>query len=438
MSGSSPAEVSSPRRSVEAAPEPHRRWHPFAWTPQRCRFDPDNPPEFTLSLNLIYAFVRIDGHAPPQSPSTDDVFLSQTACFTVASLYWNQPILNKIAETFHVTYEKAATVATLMQAGYASGLLLICPAGDMVRRRPFILALITATTFLWIGLCLARSFHLFQALSFLCGFATVTPQLMLPLVGDFAPPHRRASSLSIIVSGLMLGLLVARLLSGIVANYTDWRNIYWLAFGVQAVVVSVLFWTMPDYPSTNAPGRLGYGEVLASILRLVVSKPLLAQVCLVGFCVSAIFTSFWTTLTFLLSSPPYEYPSLVIGLFALIGIAAIAGGPVYCRLLTDHITPWYSIVGGVAVIMAGTAVSAGIAPFSIAGPIVQAFSLDMGQQMAQVANRTAIFGIDPKARNRINTAYMLASFCGQMTGTAVANRVYALGGWRLSAGSSRE
>jgi predicted MFS family arabinose efflux permease len=277
----------------------------------------------------------------------------------------------------------------------------------------------------------------FQTLSFLCGFTTVTPQLMLPLVGDIAPAHRKASSISIVVSGLMLGMLVARLLSGIVGNYTDWRNIYWFAFGVQVIVVVLLFWTMPDYPSTN-PSGLGYGAVLVDIAKLLATQPLLVQSCVVGFCMSAVFTSFWTTLTFLLSSPPYDYQPLTIGLFALIGIVAIAGGPVYGRLLTDRIMPWYSTVGGIVMSMSSGALSVGISTFSVAGPIIHAFGLDIGQQISQVANRTAIFGINPKARNRINTAYMLSAFCGQLTGTAVGNRLYALGGWRLSAGSSRE
>jgi len=195
---------------------------------------------------------------------------------------------------------------------------------------------------------------------------------------------------------------------------------------------------MPDYPATNKAGQLHYGAVQLDIVRLLLWQPTLAQACVVAFCASALFTSFWTTLTFLLSGDPYNYDPLAIGLFALIGIAAIAGGPVYGRLLTDRLVPWYSAVLGMSLAMTGTAVSVGISPLTVAGPIVQALGLDIGLQLVQVSNRTAIFGIDPTARNRINTAYMLLSFCGQLTGTAVGNRLYASGGWRSSAGSGGE
>jgi predicted MFS family arabinose efflux permease len=154
---------------------------------------------------------------------------------------------------------------------------------------------------------------------------------MLPLVGDLAPPHRRATALSIVVSGLLLGMLIARLLSGILTQYTSWRSIYWFSFGTQYLILILLFFFMPDYPSTN-PGGLNYFSMLYSILKMLFKHPVLVQACLVGFMVSSTFTSFWTTLTFLLSSPPYSYTPVTIGLFALIGIGAMCFGPFYCTV----------------------------------------------------------------------------------------------------------
>ncbi|KAL2873750.1 hypothetical protein SGCOL_011064 [Colletotrichum sp. CLE4] len=378
------------------------------------RYDPKNPPQFTLGLNFLFAVA---------------------ATFTVANLYYNQPVLNRIAETFDVSFERASSVATLMQAGYAAGLLFICPLGDMLRRRPFILGLIWVTAMLWLGLCLTNSFQAFLGLSFIVGATTVTPQLMLPLVADMAPPERKASSLSITTSGLMLGMLIARLLSGIVANYTSWRNIYWFSFGAQNLLLVLLFFFVPDYPSTN-PDGLNYFRALWTIITMLFTEPILVQACLIGFFISCIFTSFWTTLTFLLASPPYEYPSITIGLFSLIGIAAICGGPVYGRLIMDRYVPWLSSVLGQTVILIGCIIGAFTGTFTVAGPVIQAICIDMGIQTAQTANRTAIYTINPKARNRVNTAYMVCVFCGQLTGTAVGNRLYAQGGWKYSAGTS--
>lgn len=260
---------------------------------------------------------------------------------------------------------------------------------------------------------------------------TVTPQLMLPLVGDLAPAHRRATSLSLVVSGLSLGMLIARLLSGVIANFTDWRNIYWFAFGAQWCIFALLFFFMPDYPSKN-PGGLNWFQMMWSVIHMLFTEPLLVQACFINFIMSSIFTSFWTTLSFLLSSPPYNYSSLTIGLFALIGIFIICWGPVYSRLIIDKIQPLYSCLLGISVEITGVAIGTSIGTFTVAGPVIEAVVIDLGNQACNIANRTAINGIRPEASNRVNTCYMLAGFTGQLTGTAVGNRLYAKAGWRAS------
>lgn len=264
---------------------------------------------------------------------------------------------------------------------------------------------------------------------------TVTPQLMLPLVGDLAPVHRRATALSIVVSGLLLGMLIARLLSGILTQYTSWRSIYWFSFGVQYLIFILLFFFMPDYPSTN-PDGINYFSILYSIIQMLFTHPVLVQACLVGFFVSSIFTSYWTTLTFLLSSPPYEYSSATIGLFALIGIAAMLFGPFYSKAIIDRFVPLFSVILGLCYSLTGCIIGTYIGTFTVAGPVIQAFAIDLGLQTSQIANRSAIYAIAPKARNRVNTAYMVSVFCGQLMGTAVGNRLYAQGGWHASGSAS--
>ncbi|KAF7531105.1 hypothetical protein G7054_g9197 [Neopestalotiopsis clavispora] len=384
----------------------------LSWIPKRCRYDPDNPPQFSLPMNML---------------------MGLAGTFTVANLYYPQPILNILAHDFNVSFETASNVATLSQAGYAVGLLFVCPLGDKVRRRPFVLSLIWATATVWLGLCLTNNFNAFIGLSFICGVGTVTPQLMLPLVGDLAPPHRRASSLSIVVSGLALGMLIARVLSGILANFTSWRNIYWLAFGAQYMILILLFFFLPDYPAKD-PG-LPYLQLLWDIITMVVKEPVLLQACLTGYLLSAAFTSFWTTLTFLLASPPYNYSSLEIGFFAFIGIAVITLGPLWSRLITDRFVPLFSVILGLSLEFVGIVIGTFIGKFTVAGPIVQAITMDTGANFAHTANRTNVYTrLDPKKRNRVNTAYMVFSFAGQLTGTAVGNRLYARGGWTWSGG----
>lgn len=258
---------------------------------------------------------------------------------------------------------------------------------------------------------------------------------MLPLVGEIAPPRRKGTALAIVTSGLMLGMLVARLLSGIVANFTDWRHIYWVSFAAQWLLFALLFLLMPDYPSAN-PDGLNYFRVLWTIFTILVREPVLVQACVIVFLCSAVFTSYWTTLSFLLSSPPYEYDSLVIGLFSLMGLVGIVSGPLYGRFVVDRFVAIFASLVGQVLALAGVLVGTWTGKTNVAGPIVQAILGDTGIQTSQIANRAAIYLIDPKARNRVNTAYMVSAFCGQLTGTAVGNRLYAAGGWTWSGSAS--
>lgn len=282
-----------------------------------------------------------------------------------------------------------------------------------------------------IGVCVTHSLGAFTAISFITAITTVTPQLMLPLVGDLAPPHKRAAALSIVTSGLMLGMLVARLLSGILTNYTDWRNIYWLGLGLQYGIFILLWLFMPDYPSTN-PDGINYFTVLRSIIQMLFKEPVLVQACCVTFFTAATFTCFWTTLTFLLSGDPYNYDSLIIGLFALIGIGSMLTGPIWAKFVIDRFVPLFSVILGECWCMLGICIGTYTGRMTVAGPILQAWFNDFGLQTAQIANRSAIYSIAPKARNRVNTAFMVATFCGQLVGTAAGNHLYARGGWIAS------
>lgn len=360
-----------------------------------------------------------------------NILFAFAGAFTVANLYYNQPILNILAAQFGVSYEEVSRIPTLAQSGYCAGLLFLCPLGDLFKRRPFVLLLIFVSATLWIALCTTNSFNVFSAFSFLNGVTTVTPQLMLPLVGDLAPPHRRALALSVVSSGNILGILIARILSGVVTQFTSWRNIYWIALALQYFILTLLWLFMPDYPSTN-PGGLNYFHMLAHIFKMLGRYPVLVQACVISFVNSATFTSYWTTLTFLLSGAPYHYSTLVIGLFALLGILAIVTLPLYAKYLIDPFVPLFSTVIALILNIVGTCIGTYIGEFSVAGPIIMALVIDAGFQISQVSNRSAIFPLEPKARNRLNTAYMVCTFLGQITGTSAGNRLYAQGGWVAS------
>ena len=168
---------------------------------------------------------------------------------------------------------------------------------------------------------------------------------------------------------------------------------------------------MPDYPVKN-PGGRNYFRMLWDRVIMLTTYPVLVQACLVGFSISSTFASYWTTLTFLLADPPYEYNSLVIGLFALIGLGAMTLGPPYSKAVIDRFVPLFSTILGECMCLVGVIVGTYTGTFTVASPIIQAFAIDIGLQTSQIANRAAIYTLEPKARNRLNTVYMVFVFSG--------------------------
>jgi MFS family permease len=249
--------------------------------------------------------------------------------------YSNVIFAVRMAETFGVSYSRVANIPTLTQAGYgvicpsmiiqtahrlrlisyATGILLITPLGDLVRRRPLLLLIMSLSATACLSLALIPSVIGFEVVSFLIGVLTVTPQIMIPFAADLAPPERRASAISIVFSGLLLGILIARVMSGIVAEFTAWEDVYYVGAGAQYFFVFILYFVLPDWPRNqpkNSKGEpIGYLGILWTMAKFAVTEPLLIQGCLIGLVSSAVFASFWTTLTFLLGGPLYNYSTFV-------------------------------------------------------------------------------------------------------------------------------
>ncbi|KAK3944860.1 major facilitator superfamily transporter [Diplogelasinospora grovesii] len=391
-----------------------RRLATLEYIPKRCRWDPANPPRFNWGLCLLFAL---------------------GAAFTIGNLYYYQPILNILAEDFGVSFEEVSQVPTLMQAGYAAGGLFISPLGDMFRRRPLILFLVFVTANVWLGLCLSTSFDVFRALSFTTALTSVTPQLMLPLAAELAPHNKRATAISVAFGGVGVGMLLARILSGIVTQFTTWRTIYFIAFGLQYLLLCLLFLFFPDFPSVNPEG-VSYLRVLYTIVTLPFHHATLVQASLIAFLINAAFVAFWTTLTFLLAAPPFRLSTLDIGLFALIGLPPFLLNPFVSYRLTDRYHPVYSCILGLLIGLGGSVFGTFVSTSSLAGPVVQGITVDLAVIMGQTANRKLLVAVDPKAHNCVNTVFMVSSFCGTLTGAAVGSRLYAEGGWRYSGGAN--
>ncbi|KZP00316.1 MFS general substrate transporter [Calocera viscosa TUFC12733] len=396
-----PRDATSVTASQHPTPPPHRRDFGFLPIPKQLRHDPLRPFRFTLLLNVIFAIA---------------------GTFTGANLYYCQPILIQLASSFQVDDVRIANVPTLTQAGYAAGLLLVTPLGDMIRRRELLLALLFCAACITLGLALTQSLVAFETLSFIAGVVAVTPQVLMPLTVDLAPVERRGTALSIVLSGLLLGILVARVLGGIIAQFSFWRNIYWMSMGIHFTLFLIIYFILPDVPHKNL--GLSYFQILYTVAKFAVTEPVLIQSSIIGLCCNAIYSSFWVTLTFLLGGPPYFYNTLDIGLFGLVGILGVATGPLIGKLV-DQLNPWFGVLFGLIGLLLTMAIDTAAATLNIGAIVVVAFLIDAFDSLQQVSSATRYFAINPDARARINAVYIIAIFFGQFIGTSIGTRIFA-------------
>jgi predicted MFS family arabinose efflux permease len=342
----------------------------------------------------------------------------------VANLYYAQPLLHQMARSFHSGPTSASAVITATQVGYAAGLLLIVPLGDLHPRRSLATRLFFLSAVALVACALAPTLWFFALASVLVGGASVAGQVMIPFAADLAPEERRGRVVARIMTGLLMGILLARTVSGLVSEAAGWRAIYWLSAALMVCFALVLWRALPA--EGPRPHR-SYRALVGSSLGLLATEPVLRRRAWHGACVFAGFSVLWTTLAFLLSGSPYHYSNAVIGLFGLVGAAGIAAANVAGKLADSERTGLTTVVAGTLV--AGSFAIAWLGRSSVAGLVLGIVVLDMGTQGMQITNQAVIYSLRPDARSRINSAYMVCYFIGGAVGSIAAGAAYASHGW---------
>jgi predicted MFS family arabinose efflux permease len=342
----------------------------------------------------------------------------------VANLYYAQPVLHQVSRTFHSGPGATSSVITASQVGYAAGLLLIVPLGDLHPRRGLATRLFGVAAVALVACALAPNLWFFALCSVAVGAVSVAGQVMIPFAADLAPEERRGRVVARIMTGLLLGILLARTVSGLVAQAAGWRAIYWLSAALMVCFAVVLWRALPD---EDARPHRSYPELVGSSLRLLVTEPVLRRRAWHGACAFAMFSVLWTTLAFLLSGSPYRYSNAVIGLFGLVGAGGIAAANLAgkladsARVTATTVAAGILLTGSFALLWAGhTSLGA-----LIAGIVV----LDIGTQGMQITNQAVIYALRPDARSRINSAYMVCYFIGGAVGSVAAGALYGAHGW---------
>lgn len=372
---------------------------------------------------------RYLGDVPRPAPGRDIpnglvVVLALSCGLAAANLYYAQPLLDTLARAFHATPAVASLLVTVAQVGYALGLAFVVPLGDILRRRVLVPAVLLLTAAALGASALAPSIGVLIALALVIGLGSVAAQVLVPLAASLASEERRGQVIGSVMTGLLLGILLARTASGLIAGAVGWRAVYWVATGLILAVAGLLAVTLPEERRTLS---LSYRELLVSTLVLLHSHPLLRRRMALGAAGFGAFSVFWTTAAFLLAGPPFHYSETVIGLFGLVGAAGALCANVAGRATDRGHTSLITAVFAGALLLAFVVLAVG--RHSLAGIIVGTVILDVGVQGLQIANQAVVYALAPEARSRVNANYMVAYFVGGAISSAVAGSVYAAAGW---------
>lgn len=344
---------------------------------------------------------------------------------SVGNLYYAQPLLSAIAGDLHVGYDEAGLIVTLSQIGYALGLLLLVPLGDLLQRRRLVVRTLMLTALALAGAGFAPSFGVLGAAILVVGVTSVVAQILVPFAAELAPEGERGKVVGTVMSGLLVGMLLARTVAGLLAQLGTWRVAFLVAAGAMVALAKLLSRELPEVrPSSQLP----YLGLMRSIVQIAREDSVIRWRALFGSAAFACFSVLWTSISFLLSGPPFHYGPAVIGLFGLLGVAGAMMATAAGRLADAGLTA--IATGSLFAILAGSFGLLSLGSSSLAPLLVGIVLLDIAVQGIHILNQATIYGRRPESRGRVTTIYMTTYFVGGALGSAGAGAVYAADGWQ--------
>ncbi|MDR3627298.1 MAG: MFS transporter [Ignavibacteriaceae bacterium] len=352
------------------------------------------------------------------------LILAISCGITVANLYWAQPLLDSIANTFGSNVTTAGLIVTLTQIGYAIGLVLLVPLGDILERRKLIVIVLLISSLSLISAALSPAILIFMLSSLAIGITSVVAQILVPFSATLAQEHERGKVVGRVMSGLLLGILLARTLSGIISAFLGWRYV----FGTASVLIILLSLLLNrTLPKSKIETNLSYPKLLKTVWDLVKTERVLRIRSLYGLLGFASFSVLWTSLTFLLSHPPYNFSDAVIGMFGLIGASGAASATIAGKIADKGYTKaatgifLFSLVISFFLMIFGRT--------SLVPLIVGIIIFDFAAQGAHILNQSEIYKLRPEARSRLTTAYVTSFFIGGSIGSVTSAMVFSKYGW---------
>ncbi|MEG5263192.1 MFS transporter [Pseudomonas sp. JDS28PS106] len=342
----------------------------------------------------------------------------------VANIYYAQPIIEMIAPDIGLSSTAASLIVSLTQIGYALGLFFLVPLGDLLENRRLMLLTTMLAILSLLGAAFAQQPNLFLVVSLLVGFSSVSVQMLIPLAAHLAPEETRGRVVGSIMGGLLLGILLARPLSSLIADHFGWRAVFGAAAVVMLGISLVLATTIPKRIPDH---RASYGQLLFSLWTLLRRQPVLRQRAFYQACMFATFSLFWTAVPLELSRN-HSLSQSQIALFALVGAIGAFAAPISGRLADAGHTRIATL--GALLLGALSFLPALIHPaFGVIGLAVTGVVLDFCVQMNMVLGQRTVYALDAASRSRLNALYMTSIFVGGAIGSSIASPLFDHGGW---------
>lgn len=348
---------------------------------------------------------------------------------SVAALYYSQPTLGVLAGDLNADPRAVGWIPTLTQFGYALGLLLLAPLGDRFDRRNIIVAkaLVLAAALLLTGF--APTLGVLLGASLLVGLFATVAQDIVPAAATLAQPEHRGKAVGTVMTGLLLGILLSRVVSGFVAEHWGWRAVFVAASIGVVAMAGVMARFLPRFAPTS---QVSYPALLQSLAALWRQHRKLRLAALAQGLLSVGFSAFWSTLAVMLHGAPFHLGSAAAGSFGLAGAVGALAAPFAGRLADSRGAEWVTrvaaivTVGSFAIMFAMPALST---PLQLALLALATIGFDLGVQASLIAHQTIVFGIAPESRSRLNAILMTSVFVGMATGGALGAQALAAWGW---------
>ena len=352
------------------------------------------------------------------------IMMAIMAGVSVANLYYNQPLLELIRLEFSVTEVQANLISVITQIGYATGLFLIIPMGDLYSRRVIILISMLSAALASAMIGFAPSLILVWIASYFLGVCSVIPQLFIPIAGQFSSPENKARNMGYVLSGLLIGILTARVVSGYVGNWLGWRAMFLIASAVMIVSCLISVRIMPDMKS-NFQGN--YRSLMRSILRIIAAHPHIRLNSIRAAFGFGSMLSIWACLAFHLGQAPFYAGSNMVGMLGLCGILGAVAASGVGKYIPQYGIGNFSITGAILQII-GWAIAFFFGN-SYPGLAISIVIIDVGLQCQQLSNQSGCIQEIPQASNRVNTIFMTTYFIGGSLGTFLAGWGWKLAEW---------